>query len=126
MTDQEEAVVPLDQSEHLVGGGGESDISAERAHERGGDHGSDAVGQFGDRFVTSGRQQEQRPEVGVVLSGERPQGVVEPVAGFVHHHHGHDRRRRVEGRSPRCTEASGADRSAAVTPRTTLAFASTR
>ena len=104
----EEPVVALDEPQHLVGGGAEPGVAGEGADEGvrqvrpdpGGDGVEElAVGVAGD--------QEQEPEVGVVLAGEGGEGLVEPGTRGRGRRRRHHRWRRA-GRLPRLIEASGA------------------
>ena len=93
VTQEEEPVVTLDEPEDLVERRPEAGVAGERTHERRGDHRTDTRRQLAVGVV--GRQQEQCPEVRVVLIGEGLEGHLEPVTRFVHDHDGNDRRREL-------------------------------
>ena len=92
VTHEEEAVVALDQAEHFVDGRSESVVGGEWPYERRRDDRTDPRRELGDVVVTVRGEQEQRAEVGIILGCECLERLVEPVAGLVYHHHGHDRR----------------------------------
>ena len=96
MTQQEEAVVALDQSQHLVGGRAESRVSRDGADEGGreerADPGTDGVEELG---IGVADDEEQEAHVGVVLAGERRERLVEPWPGVVHDDDGDHRWRLV-------------------------------
>ena len=82
---QEEAVVALDQPEHLVGGRAESRVPGDGADEGGGqvraDPGADGVEEL---RIGVADDQEQEAHVGVVLAGECRERLVEPWPRVVH------------------------------------------
>ena len=82
VAEQEEAVVALDQPQHLVGGGTEPRVPGDGTDEGGGqvraDPGADGVEELG---IGVADDQEQEPHVGVVLAGERRERLVEPWPG---------------------------------------------
>ncbi len=98
VTYQEEAVVALDESQHLIGRRTESDIGADGTNERAGQapldalvdrvHASSIGGTVGDVV----HHEEEHAQVRVVLAGECLERVVEPVAGIVHDDDRDDRR----------------------------------
>ena len=87
MHEHEEAVVALDEVQHLIGGSPESGIAGHRAHERIGQRGPDRV-----RDVTRlTDNQEQRAQVAVILGGQRVENLTELSSWLVDDHDGHDR-----------------------------------
>ena len=95
VAEQEEAVLPLDEPAHLVGGAGETRIGTERTHERvrqtRRDRRLDRLERNSGIRSAIG-DQEQETQIGVVLRGERVERRVEPVTWFVNDHDGDDRR----------------------------------
>jgi hypothetical protein len=89
---QEEAVVAVDEAQHLVGDRTEPEVPGGGTDEGARDDGADAGDRLVEPRLVARRHQEQRAKVRVVLVGERLQRLVEPVAWLVHDHDGHDRR----------------------------------
>ena len=126
VADEEQAVFAFDQTEHLVGDRAESRIAGGRSDEGVGQARRDARLDGGERAVgrsaghiairIAGRivdDEEQEPQVRVVLAGERLDRVLEPRFGLVHHDDGNDGRRlrglplRSRGRMLGCTDVHG-------------------
>ncbi len=95
VADEKEPVVAVDQSEHIVHGGAETWVADDGANEGGRDDPTDTSSQRIVLVVVGVRHEEQCSQVGVVLRGQRVEGLVEPVAGFMHDHDGDDRRREL-------------------------------
>ena len=83
---------PSTSRKDLVDGGAEADVGAELAHERRRQDRADAVGDRVGVVRRGGREQEEEPEVPIVLGCEGLERLLEPVAWLVDHHDGHDRR----------------------------------
>jgi len=82
--EEEEAVVALDEMQHLVGDHPVSGIAADLADEGVGEAGSHAFGDGGGVLAGLRRGvEEQQPQVRVVLRGEGVERLVEPGTGFV-------------------------------------------
>ena len=97
VAEEEEAVLPFDEAQYFVGGGTESGVHAEFSDE--------GVRQATLDGLSDGRltfaigaplgaigQQEQKPQVGVVLVSERVERLFKPMARLVHDDDGHDGR----------------------------------
>ncbi len=94
VADAEEAVVALDEAEHLVGGDAEPGVGAQRAHEGVRQARRDQRGEVGAIGVDGvAGEQEERVEVRVVLVDERFERLLEPGTGTVDDDDGDDRRR---------------------------------
>ena len=78
----EQVAGPFDGLEGLVGGGTETGVGVDPAHEGRGAGGGHALG----RIDGAARVDDEHGEVRVVLGGERAQALVEPRTGFVGHH----------------------------------------
>jgi hypothetical protein len=95
MAEQEEPVLPLDESADLVGGAGKPGIGSERAYECPGQPRSDGLldGLERDPLGRCGvGDQEKEPQVRVILVRKRLERFVEPVTRFMNDDDGHDRR----------------------------------
>lgn len=86
VAEQEEASVPLDEPEDLVARRAEAQVCSDVSNEGFRHAHADARAQL---FVVR-REEEQVPEVRVVLFGQRIERLVEPITRFVYDHDGHD------------------------------------
>ena len=104
VAEAEEPVVTLDELEDGVGGGAESGVRPESLDVRVGEPLADVRSHVD--FGPVPREQEERVQVGVVLTDQRLDRLVEPRTWRVHDHHRHDwRREAVPGSVPAGREA---------------------
>ncbi len=78
----------LDEPHRLVGGRAESGVVLQRPHERIGE----PLADLGHHGRLRAGDQEEQPQVRVVLAGQRVEHLVEPRSGLVHDHDRDDRR----------------------------------